>query len=53
MRTDLHYALLPGSLENIAYPTDIITEAERGQSTHVFISLDQDNYYELNGTVGK
>jgi hypothetical protein len=39
-RVDLNNLLLPSALENIASPSDIILETERGNSTHCFISLD-------------
>jgi hypothetical protein len=44
---DLNNLLLPSALENIAYPSDIILETERGNSAHCFISLDGSDYYEV------
>ncbi len=40
MRADLNNILLPSAIENIAYPSDVFVESERGASLKCFVSLD-------------
>jgi hypothetical protein len=53
MRIDTDYITLASSFENISYPQKIIVEAERGSGMQCFVSLDNDDFYQISGDIVK
>jgi hypothetical protein len=52
-RIDTGNIYLAKRFENFAYPVQLITEVERGSAMTCFISLDDGDWYELGGHLGK
>lgn len=52
-RADLPNFTLSEEFENIVYPLEIIVEAERGSGIQCFISLDDEDWYEIQGEIRK
>jgi hypothetical protein len=52
-RIDTQNITLCNNFENFAYPRKIIVESERGSGISCFVSLDEDNFYQLKGEAKK
>lgn len=52
-RADTSNIMLGTSFQFISYPVEIDVEMERGQGMKCFVSLDRDDWYELEGEGGK
>jgi hypothetical protein len=48
-----HNITLSGQFEKICYPKEIILEAERGSEIKCFVSLDNGDFYEIDGSARK
>lgn len=52
-RADSQPITLSSTFENVVYPYKIVIEAERGSAIQCFVSLDGDDFYEIQGEAVK
>lgn len=53
MRADTPNLLIGQLFEKLSYPLEVAIEMERGRALRVFVSLDMDSWYEIEGEAAK